>query len=223
MHIKVVGVLYQLLIKNGSTLEPWKALPFSSTLLHDDKIAKCLFFARLWPQCTGTLFGDEVLSLRDVEKDCAVVSILFKSRDDRIPWPITSLWATWFAVLVPDMDSPPSIVLPMHAYATLASSSRCPAHKWPHLLQVNRAPDHSCDQIVGWRGGKSVGGGRGGVRGGPLEPALSSHHPTMLHHTLFPPLVLQVDMAAPFGVPFLPPPPHPPPPGAPPPPPPRPI
>ncbi len=87
MHIKVVGVLYQLLVKNGSTLEPWKALPFSSTLLHDDKIAKCLFFARLWLQCTAMLFGDEVLSLRDVEKDCAVVSILFKSRDDRIPWP----------------------------------------------------------------------------------------------------------------------------------------
>jgi hypothetical protein len=87
MLIKVVSVLYQLLVSDGFTLEPWKASPFASTILNNMNIAKCLFFARLWLQSTALLFGDEVLSLRDVEKDCAVLSIMFSDRDQAIPWP----------------------------------------------------------------------------------------------------------------------------------------
>lgn len=47
---------------------------------------------------------------------------------------VASLWASWFAVLVPDMDTPSA--LPMRAYAILASTTRRPAPEWPRLLQV---------------------------------------------------------------------------------------
>lgn len=89
MYIKVVGALHQLLVpvEDGTSLEAWKALPMSCAALSTDKVPRGLFFARFWLHSTAFLFGDEVLSLRDVEKDCAVLSMLPSSRDDANEWP----------------------------------------------------------------------------------------------------------------------------------------
>jgi hypothetical protein len=89
MYIKVVGALHQLMVpaEDGISLEAWRALPFSCAASYPDKVPRGLFFARLWLHSTAFLFGDEVLSLRDLEKDCAVLSMLPSSRDDAIEWP----------------------------------------------------------------------------------------------------------------------------------------
>jgi len=89
MHIKVVGVLHEILVDDKSTLEAWKSSPFKCATLIHDKVPMCLFFARLWLLSTAFLFGDEVLSLRDVEKGCAVLSILPPDRDSTSTWPST--------------------------------------------------------------------------------------------------------------------------------------
>jgi hypothetical protein len=87
MHIKVVGVLHEVIVDDKSTLAAWKSSPFKCATLVNDNVPRCLFFARLWLHSTAFLFGDEVLSLRDVEKDCAVLSILPPDRDSTTTWP----------------------------------------------------------------------------------------------------------------------------------------
>jgi hypothetical protein len=99
LRIKVVSVLHQMLIEDGTTLEAWRSSPFKCPKMFNSNLPRALFFARLWLHSTAYLFGDEVLSLRDVEKDCAV----------RLSW--SGALLTAFSLLPRASPAPPPLLL----------------------------------------------------------------------------------------------------------------
>ena len=91
-HIRVVAAVHGILVKDQPSLLAWRASALTSSPLSDDSVPRCLFFARLWLHSTAALFGDDVLSLRDVDQHSPLLSILGTPSASvaRSSWPLPS-------------------------------------------------------------------------------------------------------------------------------------
>ena len=81
LEVKVLPELCEA-VGGGASLESWLSRPMSDLSPHSSRIPMTLLFARLWLQSTSMLVGDDMLSMRDIEKS-PILSALQHARQER--------------------------------------------------------------------------------------------------------------------------------------------
>jgi hypothetical protein len=81
IDVKVVPKICEVL-GGGADLRTWFQRPMSDLRPHASRIPSTLLFTRLWLQSTSMLIGDDMLSMRDVEKS-PMLSALQHPREDQ--------------------------------------------------------------------------------------------------------------------------------------------
>jgi hypothetical protein len=81
LEVKVLPRICEVL-GGGVDLKTWRDRPMSDLSPHSSRIPMTLLFARLWLQSTSMLVGDDMLSMRDIEKS-PILSALQHARQER--------------------------------------------------------------------------------------------------------------------------------------------